>query len=124
MLLLRGAGAALLFVVAAQVLAQGAGDYPNRPVRLIIPIAAGGGPDTIGRAVGMKLTDNLGQTFVVDNRAGATGLIGTQIVAKAAPDGYTLLLADMPHAILPLVYSKKPYDAIRCRMGSGSASIM
>jgi hypothetical protein len=87
--------------------------YPVRAVRIVVPYPPGGGSDLTGRTIGQKLAEFLGQTFVVDNRSGATGLIGTQIVAKAAPDGYTLLLADMPHAILPLVYAKAPYDAIR-----------
>jgi len=100
-------------LAAAATFAQAAERYPQRAVRIVVPYPPGGGSDLTGRTIGQKLAESLGQTFVVDNRAGATGLIGTQIVAKAAPDGYTLLLADMPHAILPLVYSRKPYDAIR-----------
>jgi tripartite-type tricarboxylate transporter receptor subunit TctC len=87
--------------------------FPARPVRIIVPYPPGGGSDLTGRTIGAKLAEALGQTFIVDNRPGATGLIGTQLAAKATPDGYTILLADMPHAILPLVYAKPPYDAIK-----------
>jgi tripartite-type tricarboxylate transporter receptor subunit TctC len=109
----RGASLALLVAFAAQVHAQGTAEpYPNRPIRLIIPIAAGGGPDTIGRAVGMKLTDNLGQTFVVDNRAGASGAIAVELASRAAPDGYTILLISASQVIRPLLF-KVPYDLFR-----------
>lgn len=87
--------------------------YPVRPVRLIVPYPPGGGSDITGRAIGNKLTEYLGQTFVIDNRPGATGLIGTLIAARAPADGYTIILADAPHTINSLVYAKSPYDAIR-----------
>lgn len=87
--------------------------YPARPVRLIVPYPPGGGSDITGRAIGQKLNEYLGQTFVIDNRPGATGLIGTMIAARAPADGYTLILADAPHTINSLVYAKPPYDAIR-----------
>lgn len=109
MLLLRSACAALLLALAAQGAAQ---SYPDKPIRLIIPIAAGGGPDTIGRAVGMKLTDNLGQTVVVDNRAGASGAIALELASRAAPDGYTILLISASQVIRPLLF-KVPYDLFR-----------
>ncbi len=89
------------------------GAYPVRPVRLIVPYPPGGGSDITGRAIGNKLTEYLGQTFVIDNRPGATGLIGTLIAARAPADGYTIILADAPHTINSLVYAKAPYDAIR-----------
>lgn len=89
------------------------GAYPARPVRLIVPYPPGGGSDITGRAIGNKLTEYLGQTFVIDNRPGATGLIGTLIAARAPADGYTIILADAPHTINSLVYAKAPYDAIR-----------
>ncbi|HYK12692.1 MAG TPA: tripartite tricarboxylate transporter substrate-binding protein, partial [Burkholderiales bacterium] len=66
--------------------------YPARPVRIVVPFPAGGGADFMARVVGQKLGDALGQTFVVDNRAGAAGVIGTDMVAKSAADGYTLVL--------------------------------
>src|SRR4051812_23749414 len=82
---------ALCAFAASSVYAQ---DYPNRPIRLIVPFAAGGGSDFVGRLIGQKLTDQMGQTVVVDNRPGAASLLGTQLAANAVPDGYTLLLAD------------------------------
>ena len=93
--------------------AQAADKYPSRPVRMVVPYPPGGGSDLTGRAIGQKLAEALGQTFVIDNRPGATGLIGTVIAAKAAPDGYTLILADQPHSINSLVYTKPPYDAVK-----------
>jgi len=88
--------------------------YPTRPVRVIMPSAAGGGIDTLARLVGQRLTDKLGQQFVIDARPGATGIIGTGIVARAAPDGYTLLFAwTAPLAINPGLYDKLPYDVLR-----------
>lgn len=87
--------------------------YPVRPVRFIVPYPPGGGSDLTARAVGGKLNDALGQTFVIDNRPGATGLIGTELAARAPADGYTIILADAPHTINSLVYSKQRYDAIK-----------
>ena len=68
--------------------------YPDKPIRLIVPFGAGGGSDYVGRLVGVKLTEQMGQTVVVDNRPGAASLVGTEIAMRAAPDGHTLLLAD------------------------------
>ena len=93
--------------------ADAADRYPSRPVRLVVPYAPGGGSDTIARMLGQKLGERLGQTFVIDTRPGAASMIGTEIVAKAAGDGYTLILADVPHAINAVVYSRPPYDAVR-----------
>lgn len=90
-----------------------ADNYPSRPVRMVVPYPPGGGSDITGRAIGAKLNEYLGQTFVIDNRPGATGLIGTEIAAKAPADGYTILLADAPHTINALVYAKQRYDAIK-----------
>lgn len=84
--------------------------YPYKPVRVIVPYAAGGGTDTTARITAQKLTEKWGQTVVVDNRPGAAGIIGSDIVAKAAPDGYTLLLPAGAHAINPSLYQKLPYD--------------
>ncbi|MDH5341958.1 MAG: tripartite tricarboxylate transporter substrate binding protein [Betaproteobacteria bacterium] len=102
---------ALLSTATAVYAADSA--YPARPVRLIVPYPPGGGSDITGRAIGNKLTEYLGQTFVIDNRPGATGLIGTLIAARAPADGYTIILADAPHTINSLVYTKPPCDAIR-----------
>ena len=93
--------------------AQAAEKYPTRPVRMIVPYPPGGGSDLTGRAIALKLNDSLGQTIVVDNRPGATGLIGTELAAKAPADGYTIILADAPHTINALVYTRQRYDAIK-----------
>lgn len=85
-------------------------DYPNRPIRLLIPFSPGGSPDLLGRLVAQQLGTQLKQTIVVENRLGANGLIAADAVAKAAPDGYTLLLITGSHAINPSVYKKLPYD--------------
>ena len=87
--------------------------YPSRPVRMIVPYSAGGASDIVGRIVAQKLPDFLGHQVVVDNRAGAGGLIGTDTVAKAAPDGYTMLLTSTPHVILPHLHKKIPFDALK-----------
>jgi tripartite-type tricarboxylate transporter receptor subunit TctC len=97
-------------VWASGALAQ---DYPVRPIRLIVPFGPGGGSDYVGRLVGVKLTEQMGQTVVVDNRPGAASLVGTEIAARAAPDGYTLLLADSGYTINSAYYRKVSYDAMR-----------
>lgn len=86
--------------------------YPNRPVRLIVPYSPGGSSDVLGRTLADELSKRLGQTFVVENRSGAGATLGTDAVAKSTADGYTLLLADMPHAINPSVYEKLAYDPV------------
>ncbi|OZI70886.1 Bug family tripartite tricarboxylate transporter substrate binding protein [Bordetella genomosp. 12] len=86
--------------------------YPERPVKVIVPFAAGGGADIVARLVFKGVSEQLGQPFIIDNRGGAGGIIGADAVAKAEPDGYTLLLGQSgPNAINPSVYSKLPYDA-------------
>jgi len=92
----------------------GAQQYPTRPVRFVVPFAPGGSTDTLARTVGMKLTDALGQQVVVDNRPGANGDIGMMIVAKAPPDGYTIVLGYIANlAIAPSLYAKMPYDPVK-----------
>jgi len=87
--------------------------YPSRPIRLIVPGTPGGGSDTPARIMAQALTDRFGWRIVVDNRVGASGRIGTELVAKAAPDGYTLLLASAtPNAVVPSAVSNLPYDAV------------
>ena len=97
--------------VANALAAQAA--YPERPVRLIIPQATGGGSDTIGRYITQKLGDALGQQFVVDNRPGAAGMLGAEIVKQATPDGYTMLLCTIDTITEPIVSRRAPFDAIR-----------
>lgn len=88
--------------------------YPTRPVRFIVPFGSGGAADLIGRAIAQKLSEAFGQQFVVDNRSGAGGIIGTELAAKAAPDGYTLVLGSFgTHTGNPHLYRKLPYDPIR-----------
>ncbi len=87
--------------------------YPTRPIRLIVPIAPGGGTDIFARAVGQRLSEIFGQSIVVDNRPGAGGMVGIDIVAKAAPDGYTLVMTGSAHTIIPSLFSKVPYDAVK-----------
>lgn len=95
---------------AVSALAQG---YPSRPVRMIVPYSAGGATDIVTRIVALKLPELLGQQVVVDNRPGAGSLIGTDIAAKALPDGHTLLSIGSPHVILPHLHKKLPYDALK-----------
>ena len=87
--------------------------YPTRPIRLVVPYPPGGGTDIIARIVGQKLTENLGQQIIVDNRGGAGGTIGPDIVARAGPDGYTILMAPTSHAINPSIYRRLPYDTLK-----------
>jgi len=86
--------------------------YPSKPVRMIIPFSAGGFSDVVGRVVGQKLSEALGQSIVIDNRPGASGIIGTDILVKAQPDGYTLLLNSFNHVVNPSLM-KPPYDPIK-----------
>jgi tripartite-type tricarboxylate transporter receptor subunit TctC len=90
-----------------------ADDYPARPVRIIAGFAAGGGVDITARLIGQWLTDRMGQSFVIENRPGAGGNIGTEAVVNAAPDGYTLLLATVPNAVNASLYEKLKFDFIR-----------
>lgn len=103
----------LLFglLLAALALAVQAQTYPSRPVRLIVPLAAGGGMDTVARALGQKLGDQLGQTVVVDNRGGGGGSIGAELAAAAPPDGHTLYMMSATAVIHPLMY-KARYDIV------------
>lgn len=88
-------------------------EYPNRPIRLVVPYAPGGTTDYAARILGSKLTDALGQTVVVDNRPGAGSIIGSDVVAKAIADGYTLLMVDTGFSVTPALYAKLPFDAVK-----------
>jgi tripartite-type tricarboxylate transporter receptor subunit TctC len=92
---------------------EAAEQYPTRPVRFVVPYAPGGGSDIIARVVGLKVGEALGQSFVIDNRPGAASMVATEIVARAPADGYTLILADVPHTINVSTYANPTYDAIK-----------
>lgn len=102
----------------AAALSAGAGvahadNYPVKTVRVVVPFPPGGANDILARILAQKLTDSLGQNFIVDNRAGASGIIGTELVARADPDGYTVLMTPNTIAIQPSLYEKLPFDASR-----------
>jgi tripartite-type tricarboxylate transporter receptor subunit TctC len=100
--------------LAQAAFAQGTKSFPERPVRVVVGYSPGGLPDTIARLIGQKLSESWGQQFIVENKPGANGILGADTVAKAAPDGYTLLMTDnSTHAILPFLFTKLPYDADR-----------
>ena len=102
----------LLFLLLAPHVVLGA-DYPTRPVRLVVPFPPGGGADTLARVIGQAMSERFKQTLVIDNRGGAGGLVGAEIVARAVPDGYTLLLGTQStHGTNPSLYKTLPYDAI------------
>jgi tripartite-type tricarboxylate transporter receptor subunit TctC len=103
---------ALLLALAAAAAPAAAQDYPNRPVRLIIPFPPGGSNDVVGRLVANQLSEKLGHKVFVDNRGGAGGVLGTEAAANAAPDGYTLLVVSIAHAVNPSLY-KLNYDPIK-----------
>jgi tripartite-type tricarboxylate transporter receptor subunit TctC len=106
--------AALLACSMAPAWAQGAGEFPSKPIRLVIPYPPGGGMDTIGRPFARQLSANIGQQVVVDNRGGANGNIGMEIVARANPDGYTIGFAlSAQLAINPGLYKKLPYEPVK-----------
>ncbi len=100
--------AALLACASSSVHAQSA--YPNKPIRLVVPFAPGGSNDIMARIIGQKIGESTGQTVIIDNRGGASGIIGTDIVAKASPDGYSLLMMSLTLAVNPSLYKKLPYD--------------
>lgn len=103
--------AALSLACAGAVLAQG---YPSKPIRLVVPYPAGGSADITARVLGQKMSESMGVPIVVDNKGGANGMIGTDLVAKSAPDGYTLLLdASGPLVVNPALYAKVPYDPVK-----------
>jgi len=103
----------LLLSLLAPFMASADPTYPNRPVRLVIPFATGGSNDIVGRFMADQLQKRLGEPFVVDNRGGAGGTLGTDFVAKSKPDGYTLLLISTPHTANASLYKKLPYHPIK-----------
>ncbi|MDB5891078.1 MAG: tripartite tricarboxylate transporter substrate binding protein [Polaromonas sp.] len=106
------------FALAGSVLTLAIGNafaqaYPNKPIKLIVPFAPGGFTDVVARILGQKLSVSLGQQFVIENKAGAGSTIGSDFVAKAAPDGYTLVMISTTHVISPWIYKNMPYDPIK-----------
>lgn len=106
----RAFGIVALGLLAVAPTAAQAADWPSRPVRFVVPFPPGGSNDQLARLLGARLAEITGQTFVVDNRQGASGAIGTALVAKAPPDGHTYLFGFDTHAINPGLYRKLPYD--------------
>jgi len=100
----------MLATSAASVLAQ---VFPSKPIRIIVPFTAGGGNDVFGRTIAQKLWERLGQPVIVENKPGASSIVGADFVAKSAPDGYTLLVAANAHVLLPLVSKSLPFDVMR-----------
>jgi tripartite-type tricarboxylate transporter receptor subunit TctC len=107
---LLACSALLLAAIAGPVFAQ---EYPSRPVRVVVPFAPGGAVDLVARTMAPRLNEALGQPVIVDNRGGAGGTIGTDIVAKARPDGHTLLVASMGVAVNAVLYPRLPYDTLK-----------
>jgi tripartite-type tricarboxylate transporter receptor subunit TctC len=104
----------VLLFTAAMPLHAFAQAYPNKPLRMLVPYPPGGASDVIARILGQHMGETFRQQVIIDNRAGANGMIATQMVAQAAPDGYTLLMSNVgPSAINPSIYAKVPYDAIK-----------
>ena len=105
---------AIVFAALAPSLVLAQATYPGKPVRLVVPFPAGGTTDLLARAAAQKLSEAWGQQVIVDNRPGAAGNIGAELVSKAAPDGYTLLMGTVgTHAINPSLYAKMPYDHVK-----------
>ncbi|HRA22811.1 MAG TPA: tripartite tricarboxylate transporter substrate binding protein [Usitatibacteraceae bacterium] len=109
----------LVALVAGPAQAQ---DYPTKTIRLIAPFAPGGSVDIVGRILAQKMTESLGQTVVVENKPGASGMIGADMVAKSAPDGYTLLVNSSIHVIVPSLFSKVTYNALEDLVAVGQAT--
>ncbi|MDQ8727395.1 tripartite tricarboxylate transporter substrate binding protein [Bradyrhizobium sp. LHD-71] len=112
-------------VLVTSLTASFAQDYPNKPIRLVVPYPPGSGTDIVGRLLAQQLKENLGQTVYVDNRPGAGATIGTASVAKAEPDGYTILMADLgPLAIAPHFYRQLPYDPVKELAPIGQVAVL
>ena len=113
--LLRALLIAIGSLSALQAAAQSAaaGKYPDRPIRFIVPFVAGAGTDITARTIATKVSEELGQSIVVDNRPGAAGNIGADLAAKSPPDGYTILLISATHTVNPALHKNLPYDVVR-----------
>src|SRR5215212_6263718 len=110
---MRGLSNVIAVVLAAAVQAAAAQGYPSKPVHAIISFPPGSSTDIVGRVVMQKVSEYWGQPIVAENRAGAGGAIGSAVVAKAAPDGYTLLINSSAHSVNPAIYAKLPYDTTK-----------
>ena len=106
-------GAVLTVLAASLSVPVAAQTYPSKPVRLIVPFAPGGFTDVVARILGQRLSVSMGQQFIIETKAGAGSTIGTDFVAKAAPDGYTLVMISTTHVISPWIYKSMPYDPIK-----------
>jgi tripartite-type tricarboxylate transporter receptor subunit TctC len=106
----RAVAAAAVLLCAGAAWSQ---SYPVKPVRMVVPFAPGGGTDVIARHLATGMSESLKRQVIVDNRAGANGIVGTEIVARAPADGYTLLFVSSPHSVNPSMYAKLPYDTLR-----------
>src|ERR1043165_1647173 len=113
---------AALALIAASTMAL-AQQYPMKPVRVVVPWPPGGSNDIVGRIVAQKLSEIEGQQFIVDNRAGAAGTIGSDLVAKSPPDGYTLMVHSATHVANPHLYKKLPYDTLKDFVGVAPISL-
>jgi len=117
-----------VLVVALTALPVFSAEYPQRPVRLVVPYSAGGSTDTVARITGARLAERLGQPVVIDNRTGAGTIIGTEIVKEATPDGHVLLMATPPLAVNPSLYAKVPYvldrDFVAITNIAGSSNLL
>ena len=111
---IAGCGFAFVMLIAACMQPSLAQDYPDKTIRIIVPYPPGGTADMLARTIGQKMAESLGQQVIIDNRPGAGGNIGADLAAKAAPDGYTILMGTVAtHAINPSLYPKLPYDAAK-----------
>ena len=104
---------AVACMVVGTVTSHAAETYPSRPLRMVVPYAPGGNTDVLARLIAQRLTQSLGQQVVVDNRPGGNTLIGTELVARAPADGYTIMLTTLTFTVVPTLYKKLPYDALR-----------
>ena len=107
------ASVAVLGMLAVAPLCHGADDFPTKSIRIIVAYSAGGGNDLVARLLAARLSEQFGKTVFVENRPGASGVLGTESVARSAPDGYTLILSDAPHVINPFVYASAQYDPVK-----------
>ncbi|HEV7819638.1 MAG TPA: tripartite tricarboxylate transporter substrate-binding protein, partial [Burkholderiales bacterium] len=116
------AGMTVLACASPTALAQPVETYPARPLRMIVAFTAGSETDFFARIVGQKMAERWNQQVVVDNRPGAGGVLATKLVASSSPDGYTIFMNSMAHAITPAIYTKLPYDTLRDLTGIAQVS--